>query len=104
MLKTILKYIGQLKTAEQRLIVLLLLCAVMVLFSLLIRQINSDSRGDKNKITLLENKYDSLQRADQKKLDACQDQNFRDKLDRIAELEKYAHQQDSLIDQLRKIK
>jgi len=104
MLKPILKYIGQLKTAEQRLIVLLLLNAVIVLSGLLVKQINSDSKSDKNKITLLENKYDSLQRADQKKLDACQDQNFSDKLDKIAELEKYNHRQDSLIDRLRKIK
>lgn len=49
MLKTIIKYIGQLKTAEQRLIVMLLLGAVIVLFGLLIKTQKSSSDADKMK-------------------------------------------------------
>lgn len=104
MLKTILKYIGQLRTAEQRLLVILLLSAVIILFKLLVTSVNNDSRQDKQKIEYLQNKLDSTIRADRKELDACKDDNFRDKLDRIAELEKYNHYLDSLNEQLRKIK
>jgi len=104
MLKPILKYIGQLKTAEQRLLVILLLSAVIVLFSLLLSANRSAASEDKRQIEILQHTLDSTSRADRKELDACKDQSFRDKLDRIAELEKYTHQQDSLIEQLRKIK
>lgn len=104
MYKTILKYIGQLKTAEQRLIVLLLLSAVIVLFSLRVSDINSSKNEDKQEIQALKYQRDSIQKEGQKRIDECEDNKFRAELERRIELEKLVHRQDSLLEQLRKIK
>lgn len=104
MLKLILKSIGQFKTPEQKVIVMLLLFSTIVLFKMFVRSQADTSKADKVKIVTMEIKYDSLSRSMQKKIDDCEDAKFRDKLDRIAELENYTKKQDSLIDRLRKIK
>lgn len=104
MYQTILKYIGQLKTAEQRLIVMLLLSAVIVLFSLRLSDITSSKSDYKAEIILLKYQKDSIQRVDQNRIDECEDSKFRQELDRRIELQKSVHYLDSLLEQLRKIK
>ena len=104
MYQSILKYIGQLKTAEQRLIVLLLLSAVVVLFGLRVRDTGTTRMEDKQEIKMLKYQKDSIQTEGQKKIDECEDNKFNAELERRIELEKLVHRQDSLLEQLRKIK
>ena len=104
MYKTILKYIGQLRTAEQRLLVTVLLAGLIIIFSLWLSDIKSSKSDYKLEITALKQENEAIRNADKRKIDSLTDANFKVRLDRMSDLEKYNHQLDSLYDQLRKIK
>lgn len=104
MIKAILKYIGQLKTAEERLIVAMLFWALVYIFSLWLTDSRSSKTEDKQKIQRLEYKMDSTIRQAQKDKNNYDDWKFNSELDRRIELQKYVHSLDSTLDQLRKTK
>lgn len=104
MLKAISKYISQLKTAEERLIVSMLLIALVYIFSLWLSDSRSGKTEDKQKIQRLEFRFDSTCRQAQKDKDNYEDWKFNSELDRRVELQKYAHSLDSTLEQLRKTK
>lgn len=104
MIKAILKYIGQLKTVEERLIVAMLFSALVYIFSLWVSDSRSTKTEDRQSIQTLQYKLDSTTRQARKDKDDYEDNKFKTEIDRRIELQKYVHYQDSILDQLRKIK
>jgi len=103
LLKEIFIYIRKLKTPEASLVVIMLLGAVITIFSLYTTSSKSYVSALEKKIDVLEKRGDSTQKAMQKKIDDCSDQRFAERLDKIIQLENQAREKDSLIEKLRAI-
>lgn len=104
MLKEIFRYTRKFHSPEASLIVILLLGATLTLARIYQKSSGAYTAGLERRNSLLEYQRDSIQRVMQKGLDECQESKFKERMDKIRQLENYSRLQDSIIKNLRSIK